>query len=129
MLSKAQINTRFPLGIPSKERQSSLSIWPENIRVDSMGNVVDRHSLQHAFLGSVVKPSAGSHDREFGFSVGPLFQFPLQSRGITPDLGLDLRVRALAAARLPPLALEACVAMPGDRPHVMKGENAGLIRR
>lgn len=97
-----------------------------NIRVDAVGNMVNRETTQHTGTGLVGEPLAGSDDAEVRAAVDPVFKFPFDRRGVAGDGGIGSEVWALAAAGLPFVAGVTVGAVAGEAPHVVEGEESGF---
>ena len=98
-----------------------------NFRVDAVWDVADIESGKHALSHEVAQPFARGDDRELRALVGMIFESPLDGCRVALDSGFGERVGALAAAGLPSFAVEACVAVAGDRPHVVECEDGGFV--
>ena len=98
-----------------------------NFRIDALWDVADIESGKHALSHEVAQPFAGGDDRELRALVGMVFESPLDRSGVALDSGFGERVGALAAAGFPSFAVEACVAVAGDRPHVVECEDGGFV--
>jgi hypothetical protein len=97
-----------------------------NVSVDAVGDMVNGETIEHTGAGLVGEPLAGGDDRQIRSAVDPVFEFPLDRRGVVGNSGVGVEIRALAAAGLPFVAGVGVGAVAGEAPHVVEGEDGGF---